>query len=494
MRDKEKLKISLRKGTEDDIEDIARLEPIIFQDPWSEEMVRSDVTNRISTYIIAEIEKEKGQREIAGYIGYWLIQHECQINNVAVIPHFQRRGIGGAMLSEVLKETEEKGACEWILEVRKNNLPAITIYEKHGFIKIGIRGNYYENGEDAIIMKRTRTEDKGLIVLAIESSCDETCAAVVRSGREVLSNIISSQIEIHTQYGGVVPEIASRHHLTNINGVIGKALSDAKCNFEDVNLIAVTNGPGLIGALVIGVAAAKGISLATGIPLIGVNHMYGHISGNFITYPELEPPFICLIVSGGHTSLVKMTGYTHAEVLGSTRDDAVGEAYDKVARVIGLGYPGGPKIDNVAREGNPEAIYFKRVYLEKDSLDFSFSGIKTAVLNYVSQERQAGRKLEIPDIAAGFQEAVVEVLVEKSVSAVKKSGEDKLVLAGGVAANSRLRKAFTERCESDGIKLYLPELGLCTDNAAMIASAAYYKYLESGHDDLQLDAFSDLEF
>lgn len=335
---------------------------------------------------------------------------------------------------------------------------------------------------------------KGFLTLAIESSCDETAAAILDGGRSVLSNVISSQVPIHEAYGGVVPEIASRKHLENVNWVVEKAMKDANVGWDDINLIAVTNGPGLIGALVIGVAAAKGYSLATGIPLIGVNHMYGHVSSNLITYPELEPPFLCLVVSGGHTNLVEMTDYTTCKVLGGTRDDAVGEAYDKVARVIGLGYPGGPKIDKLAKEGNPNAIHFKRVYLEKDSFDFSFSGIKTAVLNYINSENQAGRDINAADVAAGFQEAVVEVLVNKSIEAAKRLNEDKLVVAGGVAANSRLREALQEACDREGIKLYLPELALCTDNAAMIGSAAYYKFIAEGDDDLDLDAYADLDF
>ena len=335
---------------------------------------------------------------------------------------------------------------------------------------------------------------KDFITLAIESSCDETAAAVLKGGREVLSNVISSQIPVHEAYGGVVPEIASRMHLEKINHVVEKALKDAKVGWDDVNLIGVTNGPGLIGALVIGVSAAKGYAVSRGIPLVGVNHMYGHVSSNFVTYPDLEPPFLCLVVSGGHTNIIEMESYTKARVLGSTRDDAVGEAYDKVARVIGLGYPGGPKVDKLAKEGDPDAIHFKRVYLEKDSFDFSFSGIKTAVLNYVNTEKQAGREIKTEDIAAGFQEAVVEVLVNKTIDAAKTLGETKLALAGGVAANSALRDAMTEAASKAGIKLYLPEMSLCTDNAAMIGSAAYYKYMESGAEAVDLDAFADLSF
>ena len=332
------------------------------------------------------------------------------------------------------------------------------------------------------------------LTLSIESSCDETAAAVLANGRELLSNVISTQIETHKLYGGVVPEIASRQHLMNINSVIAKALDDAGVTISDIDLIAVTYGPGLIGALVIGVAAAKALALAKDIPLVGVNHMHGHISSNYISYPELEPPFVSLVISGGHTNLINVKDYTSFEVIGSTRDDAVGEAYDKVARVIGLGYPGGPKIDNSAKEGDPEAIHFKRVYLDKDSLDFSFSGIKTAVLNFVNTERQANRELDISNIAAGFQEAIVDVLVDKSMQAVRQYGDGRLVLAGGVAANSRIREAVAKRCEEAGIELFLPEKKLCTDNAAMIACAGYYKYLKCGADSLHLDATANLPF
>ena len=317
---------------------------------------------------------------------------------------------------------------------------------------------------------------------------------MLANGRELLSNVISTQIETHKLYGGVVPEIASRQHLMNINSVIAKALDDAGLTISDIDLIAVTYGPGLIGALVIGVAAAKALALANDIPLVGVNHMHGHISSNYISYPELKPPFVSLVISGGHTNLINVKDYTSFEVIGSTRDDAVGEAYDKVARVIGLGYPGGPKIDNLAKEGDPEAIHFKRVYLDKDSLDFSFSGIKTAVLNYVNTERQANRELDISNIAAGFQEAIVDVLVDKSMQAVRQYGDGRLVLAGGVAANSRIREAVAKRCEEEGIELFLPEKKLCTDNAAMIACSGYYKYLKCGADSLRLDATANLPF
>ena len=332
-----------------------------------------------------------------------------------------------------------------------------------------------------------------LLTLAIESSCDETAAAVMEEGRSVLSNIISSQIDIHKQFGGVVPEIASRHHLTNVNTVVDRALEEAGAAMDDVDMIGVTCGPGLVGALLIGLATAKAYALATGKPLIGVHHIHGHICANYIEHGELEPPFTALVVSGGHTNIVEVTGYNECRVLGGTRDDAAGEAYDKVARVLGLGYPGGPLIDRIAADGDPAAVEFKRVYLEKDSFDFSFSGIKTGVLNYVNSEKQAGREINVADVAAGFQAAVLDVIVAKTLKAATDMGKDRIVMAGGVAANSRLRAMMEEGCAERGLKLYYPSPVLCTDNAAMIGCAAYYRYMAGDRDDLSLDAIPNLE-
>jgi len=324
--------------------------------------------------------------------------------------------------------------------------------------------------------------------MGIETSCDETAIAILADGRTVLSNVISSQIDIFKNYGGVVPEIASRHHLENINGVLDQSLEEADVTLDDIDLIGVTHGPGLVGALLMGVSTAKALAFAKDIPLVGAHHLMSHISANFIEYPELEPPFMALITSGGHTEIVKVSEYNKCEILGGTRDDAVGEAYDKVARVLGLGYPGGPKIDKIAKEGNPEAIHFKRVYLEKDSYDFSFSGLKTAVLNYINTEKQAGREINRADVAASFQEAVMDVITEKAVEAVKASDMKKLALAGGVAANSRLREKLADLCGKEGIQLYRPHPALCTDNGAMVACAAYYKYKNGETDGLDLDA------
>ncbi len=335
-------------------------------------------------------------------------------------------------------------------------------------------------------------KDGKFLTMAFESSCDETSVAVLADGREVLSNVISSQIDIFKNYGGVVPEIAARHHLENINEVVDEALEKAGVTLEDIDLIGVTYGPGLVGALLIGVATAKAIAYACDIPIIGVHHIMGHVSANFIQEPKLEPPFTALIVSGGHTNIAKMESYTKCEVLGGTRDDAVGEAYDKVARVLGLGYPGGPKIDKIAKEGNPKAIHFKRVLLEKDSLDFSFSGLKTAVLNYINTEKQAGREINRADVAASFQQAVIDVIAEKTINATKEMGYGKLVLAGGVAANTKLRATLEEACQKNNIEIFVPAPVLCTDNAAMIGCAAYYKYMAGERGDIDMDAFANL--
>lgn len=331
------------------------------------------------------------------------------------------------------------------------------------------------------------------VCLAIESSCDETAAAVVKNGRQVLSNVISSQIEIHKAYGGVVPEIASRHHLKNINPVIDQALEEAGITFEDIDFIGVTNGPGLIGALLIGTASAKALAYALSVPLVGVHHIKGHICANYIAYPDLEPPFAALIVSGGHTAVADIPDYTSYRIIGKTRDDAVGEAYDKVARVLGLGYPGGPRVDELAKKGNSQAVAFKRVYLEPDSFDFSFSGTKTGVLNHLNSAKQKGLEINREDVAASFQAAVVEVLVTKAVKASKTLKRDKLVLAGGVAANSYLRQKLEIACRENDLKLYVPPLILCTDNAAMIGCAAYYEFI-SGKPlaDMSLDAYPTL--
>jgi N6-L-threonylcarbamoyladenine synthase len=335
--------------------------------------------------------------------------------------------------------------------------------------------------------------EKDVLILAIESSCDETAASVVKNGREVLSNIISSQIDLHKLYGGVVPEIASRKHIEKINQVIEEALESAGKKLEDMDAIAVTYGPGLVGALLVGVAEAKAISYAAGLPLVGVHHIEGHISANYIENKDLEPPFICLVVSGGHTHLVKVKDYGEYEILGRTRDDAAGEAFDKVARAIGLGYPGGPKIDRLSKEGNPNAIHFPKAKIEDAPYDFSFSGLKSAVLNYLNGCKMKGEEIVEADVAASFQKAVTDVLVEHAMLAVKESGLDKLAIAGGVASNSTIRSAMEEACKANGIRFYRPSPIFCTDNAAMIGAAGYYEYCKGVRHGLDLNAVPNLK-
>lgn len=336
-------------------------------------------------------------------------------------------------------------------------------------------------------------EKKDVLILAIESSCDETAAAVVRNGREVLSNIISSQIELHKLYGGVVPEIASRKHIEKINQVIEEALDQAGVGLEDLDAVGVTYGPGLVGALLVGVSAAKSISYARGLPLVGVHHIEGHISANYIEHPDLEPPFACLVVSGGHTHLVVVKDYGKYEIIGRTRDDAAGEAFDKVARAIGLGYPGGPKIDKLSKQGNPDAIRFPKAHVADAPYDFSFSGLKSAVLNYLNGCRMKGECAAEADVAASFQKAVIDVLVEHSMMAVEEFGFDKFAIAGGVASNSSLRQAMEKACQKHHVSFYHPSPIFCTDNAAMIGVAAYYEYMAGTRHGLDLNAVPNLK-
>lgn len=333
---------------------------------------------------------------------------------------------------------------------------------------------------------------KDIKILAIETSCDETSAAVVKNGREVLSNIISSQIDTHKRFGGVVPEVASRKHLENISPVIDEALLSAGAALKDIDAIAATYGPGLVGALLIGLTTAKAIAYSSNLPFIGVNHIEGHIAANYIEHAELEPPFICLVASGGHSHIVNVVGYTDYEVMGRTRDDAAGEAFDKVARSLGLGYPGGPLLDKLAVSGNREAIDFPRAFLEEGSYDFSFSGLKSAVLNYLNSKKMKNESIDPADVAASFQEAVTDVLSAKLIKAALDKKSEYAVLAGGVASNSRLRELLKLRGEQSGIKVAYPSAVLCTDNAAMIGCAAYYRYITGTRSDFTLNAVPNL--
>lgn len=335
--------------------------------------------------------------------------------------------------------------------------------------------------------------EKDVYILAIESSCDETAAAVIRNGRQVCSNVIFSQIELHKLYGGVVPEIASRKHIEKVNQVIREALDEASMRLQDVDAIAVTYGPGLVGALLVGVAEAKAIAYAAKKPLVGVHHIEGHIAANYIENLDLEPPFLCLVVSGGHTHLVKVVDYDQFEIIGKTRDDAAGEAFDKVARAIGLGYPGGPKIDALAKEGDRNAIAFPRAKVEGNEYDFSFSGLKSSVLNYLNQCEMKQVEVNRADVAASFQYAVIDVLTTHAIHAAKELGIDKLAIAGGVASNSSLRQNLQEACEREEIRFYHPSPIFCTDNAAMIGVAGYYAYQNGVRHGLDLNAVPNLK-
>ena len=332
-----------------------------------------------------------------------------------------------------------------------------------------------------------------VLTLAIESSCDETSAAVLRGGRCILSNIISTQIPVHQKFGGVVPEIASRKHIVNIMPVIDEVLRTAGVSLQEIQQVAVTYGPGLVGALLVGVSAAKSLAFSLGVPLIGVNHLEGHIFANFLSAPELEPPFMALVVSGGHTSLVHVKSYNSFSLMGQTRDDAAGEAFDKVARVMGLPYPGGPQIDRLAKEGNPKAIDFPKALQEKGNYEFSFSGLKSAVLNYLNSMKLKGIAVNQADVAASFQDAVIEVLLAKAMEALEQTGLDTLVLAGGVAANSELETRLRAAAEARGVKFYYPSRILCTDNAAMIGCRGYYQGLAGRWSNLYLNAVPGLK-
>ncbi len=331
------------------------------------------------------------------------------------------------------------------------------------------------------------------LILAIESSCDETAAAVVERGRVIRSNVISSQIDLHTLFGGVVPELASRHHIGNIVPVVDAAMKEAGVGFGDLEAVAVTAGPGLIGALLVGTSFAKTLAWAHRLPLVGVNHIEGHICANFLEHPDLEPPFLCLVVSGGHTHLVLMKDYGEFEIIGRTRDDAAGEAFDKIARAVGLGYPGGPKMDRAAKDGDPARYEFPQAHIDGAPYDFSFSGLKTAALNLMHHAEQVGEEISVPDLAASFQAAVVEALADRAMRAVEEFGQKRLVLAGGVAANSCLRQTLEERCRAAGAELVKPSPVLCTDNAAMIGAAGWYRYLKGQTAGLDLDPSANLK-
>jgi tRNA threonylcarbamoyl adenosine modification protein TsaD/ribosomal-protein-alanine acetyltransferase len=506
----------IREMSVRDLPEVLAIERSSFARPWSEglfldELGRADTRS----WVVAD-----SPWGIVGFGGLMRNETDGHILDLAVRPDARGLGLGRALVSALVERAADRGIRRMTLEVRPSNRAALALYEQAGFHRVGCRPGYYEDtNEDAVIMwtgeissaegmavRRQLAErasdtldafrldpvtdvDRPAahdLILAIETSCDETAAAVMRDGRLLLSSVVASQVDFHARFGGVVPEIASRNHTEAVVAVTAEALERAGVDLGDLSALAVTQGPGLVGALVVGLAYAKGLSFATGLPLVGVNHLEGHIFANILADPEVTPPLVALVVSGGHTSLVHMPAWGVYHTLGATLDDATGEAFDKVAKLLGLGYPGGPVLSKLAEEGDPKAIPFPRAMMNSGDYDFSLSGLKTAVLTYVRHEHAAGREIDMPDLAASFQAAVVDVQVAKTVRAVRECGVTTFCLAGGVAANPALRDGLRHALEPLGVKVSVPPLALCTDNAAMIAAAAHYRLWRG--DTIGLDA------
>lgn len=496
----------LRPMREADVARVVAIEQACFASPWSRGMFVDELLQGASrTWFVAD-----SPWGLLGYAGLMAADGEGHVMNLAVRPDARGRGLGTALLSRLIASAREGGLRRLTLEVRPSNAGAIQLYHRAGFFEVGRRPGYYaDSGEDGLIMwtddlaspaaleaAATLAEEAALalerfrierppadivppahrdLILAIETSCDETAAAVLRDGRHVLSSVVASQVDFHRRFGGVVPEIASRKHTEAIVGVVEEALERAGVGLHELSAVAVTYGPGLVGALVVGVAYAKGLSLATGLPLVGVNHLEGHLFANMLADPTVTPPLVALLVSGGHTSLVHVPSWGEYHTLGSTIDDAAGEAFDKVAKALGLGYPGGPAISRLAAQGDPAAIAFPRAMLRSGDYDFSLSGLKTAVVTHIAKERAAGREIDPADLAASFQQAVIDVQVAKAVSAALECGVTTFCIGGGVAANAALREALRVALAERGIRLSVPPFELCTDNAAMIAAAAHFR-------------------
>jgi N6-L-threonylcarbamoyladenine synthase/protein kinase Bud32 len=495
----------IRRFEETDLERVVALERATFPVPWTRGMFLDELLQGDSrAWFVAD-----SPWGVVGYAGLMEVDDEGHLLNLAVRRDARGKGIGSALLAAVFGEAERRGLERLTLEVRPSNATARALYARAGFAEEGRRPGYYaDTGEDALVMWTgpldgepmrtaiTAVRDRASaiaafaiaragnapgdtahhdLILAIETSCDETAAAVLRDGRELLSSVVASQVDFHARFGGVVPEIASRKHVEAIASVVDEALTRAGVRLGDLTAIAVTYGPGLVGALVVGVSYAKGLALATGLPLVGVNHLEGHLFANMLAEPDVAPPLVALLISGGHTSLVHVPAWGEYHTLGSTLDDAAGEAFDKVAKALGLGYPGGPAISRLAEEGDPAAIPFPRAMLNSPDLDFSLSGLKTAVVTYIRAETGAGRELRVTDIAASFQAAVIDVQVAKALRAVADAGARSFLIGGGVSANPALRAALTAAMESRGVRVSVPPLELCTDNAAMIAAAAHFR-------------------
>ena len=512
----------------DDVHGLAELEKRVFTgdaaaDAWSERMLADELGRADRIWWVA---LERG--ELVGYAGGWVMDGQLQVLDVGSAPEMKRRGVATRVLARLADDAINLGATEATLEVRAGNTPAISLYSKLGLQPCGRRPHYYPGGEDAILMTgplpfaRTSVTDDtssegdvvaGMqlrdahqptsaemdverpLIMAFESSCDETAAAVIDGKGTLHADVIASQIDFHARFGGVVPEIASRKHIEAIVGVAEEALDHARAgtgitdlDYSDLSAIAVTTCPGLVGALVVGIAFSKGLAWAADVPLIEVNHLEGHIYANKLITPDIEPPMVALLVSGGHTMLVHVKDWGDYETMGSTLDDAAGEAFDKVAKALGLGYPGGPVITRYAKQGNPKAIPFPRAMMHSGDLRFSLSGLKTAVITYIAKEREAGRPLNLPDLAASFQQAVIDVQVAKAVTACEQTGVSEFCLGGGVAANPELRAALESELSDRGIRCTLPPLSACTDNAGMIAEVALARYEQGKFADWSVDA------
>ena len=461
---------------------ISELETL-FPNVFNIESIENDLNNNPFSHYLVYLDNNK----IIGFINYYDIYDRLEIANFNVLDSYQDQGIGNKLIKKVMELSKDK--VNITLEVRADNDKAIHIYEKYGFVKKAIRKNYY-NGVDGILMEKILMDKKDIYVLGIESSCDETSFSIVKNGVEEIATVVSSQIDIHKDYGGVVPEIASRAHVTNITFVIEELMEKSKMTMEDIDLVAVANGPGLIGSLLVGLEAAKTIAWLYNKPLIPVHHIAGHIYANNLV-KRLEFPLLCLVISGGHTELVYMEKDYSFRKLGGTLDDAVGECYDKVGKVIGVDYPAGPKIDKLAQIGHH--TYELPLPLNDDSYNFSFSGLKSAVINLVHNEEQRGNEINKEDLATSFQETVVEILAKKTLHAIVNYDVKNLILAGGVSANSGIRARMEEICKSRGINYTCPEIKYCTDNAAMIASAGYYAYLDGRRADFTLNGQSSME-